>query len=510
MRILHGGWGFRPWRGGGLIAYAEDVMDAQAARGDAVGYLFSGRRYPLMRRPRLHRWRRRGVEMLEVLSSPIPVGIDRGTRFPDLDLHEPAIEALIDRALADFRPDVLNLQELLGLPSAIVDIAHARGVPVVMTLHDYFPLCPTVKLFDADRQVCMRRDPAPECVRCCRDAPLGTRHMRDMTIAFELQRAGRALPRLRDPALRTLSALSPRMPTGLPIDDRARGSAAPPAPEAAYRRRRRENLERLARIDLLIGASTRLHLLPDHDVFTVRVEEELLVQEAPVHERGDHLPVRGGHAKMTVHLVAGHIARLQMRFIQAPPRPVRFATLAGAQNEEKGAFVLLEAARRLSADAPPADYVIDVHGLVDDRVRDELERLPRVRVHRAYSPHELDSILDVADVGIVPSVWEDTYPHAGLELLAKGIPVIGNARGGIPDYTIPGQTGWLNRSCSGEELAEIMAAVIRDPAQIVGLNRSIRERRDELVKPLERHLDELDAIYAEVVASGAQRPDTRR
>ena len=485
MRILHGGWGFRPWRGGGLIAYAEDVMDAQAARGDAVGYLFSGRRYPLMRRPRLHRWGRRGVEMLEVLSSPIPVGIDRGTRFPDLDLHEPAIEALIDRALADFRPDVLNLQELLGLPSAIVDIAHARGVPVVMTLHDYFPLCPTVKLFDADRQVCMRRDPAPECVRCCRDAPLGTGHMRDMTIAFELQRAGRALPRLRDPALRTLSALSPRMPTGLPIDERARGSAAPPAPEAAYRRRRREHLERLARIDLLIGASTRI----------TEIYNQLGVPSARLR---------------TVHLVAGHIARLQMRFIQAPPRPVRFATLAGVQNEEKGAFVLLEAARRLSADASPADYEIDVHGLVDDRVRDELERLPRVRVHRAYSPHELDSILDVADVGIVPSVWEDTYPHAGLELLAKGIPVIGNARGGIPDYTIPGQTGWLNRSCSGEELAEIMAAVIRDPAQIVDLNRSIRERRDELVKPLERHLDELDAIYAEVVASGAQRPDTRR
>jgi len=42
--------------------------------------------------------------------------------------------------------------------------------------------------------------------------------------------------------------------------------------------------------------------------------------------------------------------------------------------------------------------------------------------------------------------------------------------------------------------------VIRDPAQIVALNRSIRERREELVKPLERHLDELDGIYAEAAA----------
>ena len=46
-----------------------------------------------------------------------------------------------------------------------------------------------------------------------------------------------------------------------------------------------------------------------------------------------------------------------------------------------------------------------------------------------------------------------------------------------------------------------MAGVIADPAQVVRLNRSIRERRDELVKPLERHLDELDEIYVEVLSA---------
>ena len=86
MRILHVGWGFRPWRGGGLISYAEDVMDAQAARGDDVAYFFAGRRYPLRRRPRLHRWHRSGVAMLELQSAPIPVGMDRGTRHPDVEL----------------------------------------------------------------------------------------------------------------------------------------------------------------------------------------------------------------------------------------------------------------------------------------------------------------------------------------------------------------------------------------------------------------------------------------
>src|SRR5919202_407350 len=246
MRIMHVGWGFRPWRGGGLVSYAEDVMDAQAARGDEVTYFFAGRRYPLVRRPRVHRWRRRGVAMLELLSAPIPIGMDRGTRFPELDLEEPVTERLFGAALAEVRPDVIHLQELLGLPSSLVDVAHAAGVPIVMTLQDYFPLCPTLKLFDSHGEVCMRRDPAPECVRCCRDAPPDPRHIREMTIAFEMQRAGRALPWARDAAYRALRALLPRMPSGLPVDDATR-TAATPAPEAAYRRRREQNLARLRR-----------------------------------------------------------------------------------------------------------------------------------------------------------------------------------------------------------------------------------------------------------------------
>jgi glycosyltransferase involved in cell wall biosynthesis len=477
MRILHVGWGFRPWRGGGLISYAEDVMEAQAARGDDIAYFFAGRRYPLMRRPRLHRWHRRGVAMLEIVSSPIPIGLDRGTRVPDLDLEEPATERLFAETVAAFTPDVVHVQELLGVPSSIVDIAHGAGVPVVMTLQDYFPLCPTLKLFDADGQACMRRDPAPVCVRCCRDAPVGHGHIRDVTLAFELQRAGRAAPWARHAAYRALSRVLPRMPSGLPIDEYTRASDGPPGPVDAYRRRREVNLERLARIDRLVGSSTR----------TTEIYAELGVPRERLR---------------TVHLSSGHIAHLRPRHIETPPRPVRFLTLAGAQSAQKGAFVILDAARRL-AERPVGDYVLDVHGLVDDRIRDELERLPAVRLHGPYEHEWLDSMLDDADVGLVPSAWEEVLGHVGLELLAKGVPVVANAVGGLPDYAIPGETGWINRSCSGEELAEIMGGIIDRPDQVVRLNRSIRERRDEIIKPVEQHLPELDEIYAELTAAGS-------
>ena len=96
----------------------------------------------------------------------------------------------------------------------------------------------------------------------------------------------------------------------------------------------------------------------------------------------------------------------------------------------------------------------------------------------------------------MPSVWEEAYGYAGVEFLAKGIPVIANAIGGMPDYTREGETGWLNRSCSAEELARIIAGIVDRPEQVVELNERLIAARDSVVKPIARHADEMDAVYA--------------
>jgi glycosyltransferase involved in cell wall biosynthesis len=453
-------------------------MEGQAAAGHDVAYFFGGRHYPGVRRPRLHRWRLGGVAMLEVLGSPIPVGIDQGTRFPDLELHEPATEKLFDAVLEEVRPEVVHVQELAGLPSSVVDIAQRRRVPLVMTLQDYFPLCPTVKLYDADGQICMRRDPAPQCVRCCRDAPLGTRHMRDMTTAFELRRLGGAFPRARDAAWGVLGPLLRRLPSGLPVDERAHGADAPAGQVEAYRRRRATNVERLSRFDALVGVSSRV----------TEIYSDLGVDPARLR---------------TLHLTVGHLEALRPRHVEAPGRPLRFATLAGLASVPKGSRLVLDVVRRLEQMDLDGAYEVHVHGLVDPAIEAEVRALRSVRLRGPYSLGDLDALLDTADVGLVPSIWEEAYAHTGLEFVAKGIPVIANALGGSPDFAVPGESGWLNRSAGGQELAEIMAAIARDPREVVRFSRRLLDRRDELIKPLDRHLVELDELYREVIERSA-------
>ena len=65
-----------------------------------VSYVFSGRHYPLLNRPRLRRWRDRGVSMVELVCPPMHTHWETGTRRPDLDIAEPEGEAASTRPCA--------------------------------------------------------------------------------------------------------------------------------------------------------------------------------------------------------------------------------------------------------------------------------------------------------------------------------------------------------------------------------------------------------------------------
>ena len=477
MRVLHVGYGFRPFHEGGLVAYAEDLMEAQLARGHDVTYFFAGRP-ALPPGPRVRSWSRGGVRMLELRNSPAVVTpADRGTRRPDLDLDAPGVEDLFRRALATARPDVVHVHDLGRIPSRVLEIPHETGTPVVMTLQDYFPLCPTLKLYDADGLNCKRLDPAPMCARCCRDAAHGGSDV--MTLLRDVKRRASTRwpavervpgPRAVGPWLRSL-----RQP-GAPAAEPGEPAESPPVPSVeGYRARREVNLRRLSRADRLIAMSERVA-----EIYT-----ELGVDPARV---------------TTMQLTLGHIAGLRPQVLDALRPPVRFVTLTGCVSPQKGSRVMAGALARLAARGfTPERLTVSIAGHVDPAVAAELEASPLARVLGGYAPADVDALLDGHHVGIVPPIWEEAYGYVGVELLAKGIPVIGNAIGGIPEYTRDGETGWLNRDLSADGLAAIMAAIADDPDQVVRLNRSIRERRADLVKPMPAHAEEVDAVYAELV-----------
>jgi len=460
-RILHVGSGFRPLRRGGLVAYVEDLMQEQAGRGHAVSYFFSGRYYPWLKRPRLRRWQQGHVDMLEVISSPL---FDHG-RQPELELSEPQIERIFERELERVRPDVVHVQELAGLPSSLLDLVRVAEVPVVMTLQDYFPLCSTFKLLDAHGEVCLRRQIGEDCVATVAADSRDPAILFEGTLRYEIdKRLARLASNRRE---RLLGALSRRLPR----------DGSPVASATAFQRRRDVNVQRLNSLDRVVAMSHRVSEIYE----LLGVDPDRLV---------------------TMQLTLNHIERLRPREYR-PASPVTFATLGGGESEAKGSRLLLDAARTLAPEAREGRFRLLIFGHVDPAVREVAAGLDGVEARPSFAPGGLDSLLDEVDIGLMPSIWEEAYGYAGIEFLAKGIPVIANAIGGMPDYVRDGETGWLNRSLSADGLAELMRRAIEQPDEIERLNALLRENRDALIKTLAQHVDELDALYGEVIAERA-------
>lgn len=452
------------------MAYIEDLMREQVRRGHDVSYFFSGRQYPFTPGPRLMRWKRDGVPMLEVVNSPL---YDHG-RQPELELEEPRVERLFEEVLHEARPDVVHFQELAGLPSSLLEVARRSGTPAVVTLQDYFPLCSTFKLLDADGQVCLRREVGEDCVATNAADPRHPGLLIEWTLRFHLSRlplgpsTSRRQVRIRNVVRRVAAA---------DVRRRLRAAQEAPATPAAFQRRRDVNTERLNRADCLIAMSHR------------------------VGEIYSQLGVDQGRIR-TIHLTLAHIERLRPREAVLGGGPLTFATLGGFESVAKGGRLLISAMGELAESAPAGAVRLLVLGRVDPRLAEEAKGVAGVEIRGTYRPEELDAILEAVDVGIMPSIWEEAYGYAGVEFLAKGIPVIANAIGGMTDYTREGETGWLNRSCSSAGLARIMTSVIEQPQEVVSLNARLRASREVIIKPLSRHAAEMDDLYREMARAG--------
>lgn len=438
-------------------------MSEQASRGHEVSYFFSGRYFPWLPRPLLRRWRHGPVPMLEVVGSPL---YDHG-RQPQLEIGEPYTERLFERALAEVRPDVVHVQELAGLPFSLLGIVDRAGVPAVMTLQDYFPLCSTFKLLDSQGQVCLRREIGEDCVATVAADPRDPVLLFEASVRHEIDRRLGWLS--KDRRERLVLAASRR------LRRRIGPSPVTEADTPAFEQRRAVNVERMNQVERVVAMSSRVA-----EIYALLgVQPERLV---------------------TMQLTLAHIERLRPRRFEAGG-PITFATLGGGESVAKGSRLLLDAVRALGAEARDGRFSLLILGHVDPLTREEARGLPGVELPGSFAPAQLDTLLDQVDVGIMPSVWEEAYGYAGIEFLAKGIPVIANAIGGMVDYVRDGETGWLNHSRSGHELADLMRFAIEHPEEIQRLNGFLRDNRDSIVKTLAQHADEMDAVYSEAIAA---------
>jgi glycosyltransferase involved in cell wall biosynthesis len=107
-----------------------------------------------------------------------------------------------------------------------------------------------------------------------------------------------------------------------------------------------------------------------------------------------------------------------------------------------------------------------------------------------------------ADLLAVPSVWPEPFGLVGIEAGCDGLPTVGFAVGGIPDWLIPGQSGESAPAPMTEEgLAAAIGRALADPDHHHRLRIGAWEVAQQFT--LTRHLAILEAVFERVVNGDA-------
>ncbi|HGY92265.1 MAG TPA: glycosyltransferase [Planctomycetes bacterium] len=76
-----------------------------------------------------------------------------------------SIDAVFARVLDEFVPDLVHVHHLTCLSTGILDVVKDRGYPLVMTLHDFWMVCPRGQRIDRDLELCETIDRVT-CASC--------------------------------------------------------------------------------------------------------------------------------------------------------------------------------------------------------------------------------------------------------------------------------------------------------------------------------------------------------
>ena len=119
---------------------------------------------------------------------------------------------------------------------------------------------------------------------------------------------------------------------------------------------------------------------------------------------------------------------------------------SGRVNREKGIMELIEAMNQLKEHQNIKLLVIgsSFYGNANNendfakKLKEMAEPLKDRIIFTGFIPYsEIPCYLQIANVAVIPSVWDDPFPTTVLEAQAMGLPVISTRRGGIPEEVTP-------------------------------------------------------------------------
>ena len=177
--------------------------------------------------------------------------------------------------------------------------------------------------------------------------------------------------------------------------------------------------------------------------------------------------------KVTVILNSTKVKTENRENVAAKNKSVNI-TYIGRIVEEKGVDTIISAlpyikgAKLTICGGGPGEYVDKLHSLAKDlKVED--------RINWVGFTTEVSKYIAKADIGVIPSRWEEPCALVNFEFLAAGVPLVTSNTGGQPEIITDGEDGLLVSPDDPKALADALQRLIDNPELRIKMGEAARK-----------------------------------
>ena len=335
----------------------------------------------------------------------------------DLDLHSapsawtfcnPAIREWFAGYLDERQPDLVHLQSGYLITPSVLDAAHERGIPTVVTLHDFWFLCPRITLLHGDGSLCAGPPESPAACAWC-------------------ERLTSRRYRLADTA----------------------------------------TVGQFGRIAQQIGLGTGEQFIAKRRAYLRAVLGQVDAVIAPSHFLAQQFHGMVAHDRL--HVLRYGLDRTEQIISAVNPTEadLRLAYI-GQIAPHKGVHTLIDAVRRLPSGGRPWQLTIwgdlQQHPDYTERLRHSIGADPRIHLAGRFENSRVSEVLGACHATVVPSLWYENSPLAIMEAHAAGRPVLTSALGGMAELVRDEVDGLHFEPGNADDLARQIERLRNDPA----------------------------------------------
>jgi len=312
------------------------------------------------------------------------------------------IERLFEEEIDAFRPDVVHAHHLTCLSTTLPAAAKRRGVPVVLSLHDFWLSCPRGQIIRTDLAICDPID-RTKCLPCLKDLWPGFQWSRRSGLA-RLLRGDGAFERIEEYDRHIREVLRTPDQCFAPCD---------------FHR------EKFIELGVPADRIRTMNYGFDREMFAGVAGRRRPSDKVRIGYIGSVIPTKGVH--------------------------VLLEAFAGMDPDRATLDIYGEIPRFHGDDS----YARRIDALTGE--------LSGAKVHGRYENRDLPDILARIDVLVVPSVWYETFSITIREGFMAGIPVVASGFGAMGEAIEDGVTGLHFRAGDAGDLREKLVRLVEDP-----------------------------------------------